>query len=209
MSYGLAVQLTVRHQTARLQDKKTFFMKTKLTLLLLAFSAALMAQRTDKVASDPAVNYDWREGFVNITELNAGLGLGTTSVPYSGNYFGITTVNGYQFTRNIKAGIGIGVQIHNSGTLVPLFVDGRYSFSSVKYVPFLGAAAGWAVSIADLTGQTRVFMNPMAGIRYVAWPKIGVTFAAGFMMQSGGAEGRSSFINFKLGLEFKGKAWDK
>jgi hypothetical protein len=183
-------------------------MRTKLTLLFLAIATGMMAQQTEKIAHDPAVNYDWREGFVNITELNAGLGLGTTSVPYSGSYFGFTTVNGYQFTRNIKAGIGLGVQIHNGGTLFPVYVDGRYSFSSRKYVPFLGAAAGWAVSISSLREETRMFMNPMAGIKYVAWPRIGVTFAAGFMMQSGGSEGRSSFINFKLGIEFKGKDWN-
>jgi hypothetical protein len=184
------------------------FMKTKLTFLFLVFSTALVAQQTDKVAPDPAVNYDWREGFVNITELNAGLGLGNTTAPYSGHYFGITTVNGYQFTRNIKAGIGLGVQIHDGGTLVPVYVDGRYSFSSMKYVPFVAAAAGWAVSLADLTGQTRVFMNPSAGIKYIARPKLGVTFSTGLMMQSGGAEGRSSFVNFKLGIEFKGKDWN-
>ena len=184
-------------------------MKYFLSIILILFlSLTAMSQQTEKIAHDPAVNYDWREGFVNMTEFNAGLGLGTTSVPYSGSYFGITTVNGYQFTRNIKAGIGLGIQIHNGGTLFPVYVDGRYSFSAGKYVPFLAAAAGWAVSPADFIGQTRVFMNPSAGIKYVAWPKIGVSFSAGFMMQSGGSEGRSSFINFKLGIEFKGKDWN-
>jgi hypothetical protein len=183
-------------------------MRTKLTLLFLAIATGMMAQQTEKIAHDPAVNYDWREGFVNITELNAGLGLGTTSVVYSGNYFGITTINGYQFTRNIKAGIGLGVQVHDGGTLFPVYIDGRYSFSSRKYVPFLSADAGWALSFADFTGQTRVFINPSAGIKYVARPKIGITFSAGFMMQSGGSEGRSSFVNFKLGIEFKGKDWN-
>lgn len=182
-------------------------MKTKLILLFLAIATGMMAQQTERIARDPAVNYDWRAGFVNITGLNAGLGLGATNTAYSGNYFGITNVSGYQFTRNIKAGIGVGVQVHNGGTLLPVFVAGRYSFSSNKYVPFLGADAGWAISIADLTGETRMFMNPMAGIKYVALPKVGVSFAAGFMMQSGGSEGRSSFVNFKLGVEFKGKAW--
>jgi hypothetical protein len=182
-----------------------YFLST-ISILFLCLTA--MSQQTEKIAHDPAVNYDWREGFVNITELNAGIGLGTTTALYSGNYFGITTVNGYQFTRNIKAGIGLGVQIHDGGTLVPVYVDGRYSFRSMKYVPFVAAAAGWAVSPSDLTGQTRVFMNPSAGIKYVAWPKLGVTFSAGFMMQSGGAEGRSSFVNFKLGIEFKGKDWN-
>jgi hypothetical protein len=184
-------------------------MKTNLTLFLLAvLFASASAQQTEKVSGDPAVNYDWRAGFINITELNGGLGLGTTSVPYAKDFFGITTVNGYQFTRNIRAGLGVGVQHHNGGTLFPVYADGRYSFNARRYVPFLTLAAGWAVSIDDLTGQTRIFMNPSAGIKFVAYPKIGITFSTGFMMQSGGSEGRSSFVNFKLGAEFKGKTWN-
>src|SRR5665811_1186650 len=109
-------------------------MKYLLTSLLLAITvASAIAQTSDKVASTPALNHDWREGYINITELNAGIGLGATNVPYSKSYFGITTVNGYQFTRNIKAGIGVGVQFHNSGTLFPLYLDARYSFSAQKY----------------------------------------------------------------------------
>ncbi len=46
---------------------------------------------------------------------------------------------GYQFTRNIKAGAGLGVHMHNDGTLFPVFIDARYSFSAQKFVPFIAA----------------------------------------------------------------------
>ena len=183
-------------------------MKKLLTLSIFVITlSTTFAQTTDKVASTPALNHDWREGFMNITELNAGMGLGVTDVPYSKSYFGITTVNGYQFSRNIKAGIGIGIQRHNAGTLFPLYFDGRYSFNAQQYVPFLSAAGGWALSFKDLNGQSRIFINPSMGIRFVSMPKVSITFSTGIMMQSGGGEGRSSFVNFRLGLEFKGKEW--
>ncbi len=183
-------------------------MRTLLTffLLLTAIGTTLSQPRT-KVAAKPALGHDWREGYVNITELTGALGLGNTEVPYSKNYFGITTVNGYQFSRNIKAGIGIGVHKYNGGTLFPLYFDGRYSFSAQQWVPFFAAAAGWALSIDDLNGQSRLFINPSVGVRFVSIPKVAFTFSTGLMMQSGGGESRSSFINFKLGVDFKGKEW--
>ena len=112
-------------------------MKAKLTVIFLVLTiATATAQTSDKVARTPALNYDWNPGFINITELNAGFGLALVDAPYAKNYFGITTVNGYQFTRNIKGGIGLGVLAFNGGTLFPLYVDARYSFQRTGVCPF-------------------------------------------------------------------------
>ena len=198
-------------KTARPQDCRTRAIHLRTTVALL-FTAIIMttaaAQPRTKVAAKPAMGHDWREGYVNITELTGAVGLGSTEVPYSKSYFGITTVNGYQFSRNIKAGIGVGVHKYNGGTLFPLYFDGRYSFSAQQWVPFFAAAAGWALSIDDLNGQSRLFINPSVGVRFVSIPKAAFTFSTGLMMQSGGGESRSSFINFKLGVDFKGKEWN-
>ena len=151
----------------------------------------------------PKINYDWRPGFISITELTGAPGLGITDEPYSKYYYGITTMAGYQFTRNIKAGIGVGVQIHNEGTLFPVYIDARYSFSAQKIVPFLAAAGGVALNLEEVE-QSYLFINPSAGVKWVAANRTGISFSTGLMMMSA-TGGRNSFINFKLGLELKGK----
>jgi hypothetical protein len=180
-------------------------MKTRITFfVMLVISAAAFGQPDKRIARTPAVNYDWKPGYMNITEFVGGPGLGSTTYPYSKYYFGITTVNGYQFTRNIKAGIGLGVHRHNEATLFPAFVDARFNFNSQKVVPFIAAAGGLLLNFEDLTNRTWIFINPSAGVRYVAADRLAVTFSAG-MMTMAGEGNRHSFISFKAGFEFKPK----
>lgn len=182
-------------------------MKALLASLLLAVSTATaFSQVSDKVASTPALNNDWRPGFINITELTGGVGVGLINLPYSKSFFGLTTVNGYQFTRNIRAGIGVGVLAFNGGTLLPVYLDTRYSFNAQEYVPFISAAGGVALSLKDIKGDTRIFINPSVGLKWVAANNIGISFSTGFMAMSGGGF-RDSFVNFRLGVEFKGKEY--
>jgi len=178
-------------------------------IIILALSiTSLDAQLNQKIGRSPAVTSDWQDGYVNITEINGGMGLSITDVPYSKSYFGITNINGYQFSRNVKAGIGVGIQVHNGGTLIPVFADGRFSLSAQEVVPFFGIAGGVAFSPDELNSQSRVFINPSVGVKYVAGAKIGVSFSMGLMTQAGGSEARSSFISFRLGVEYKGKRWN-
>jgi hypothetical protein len=181
-------------------------MKSLLTslLFLTIFLATASTQPDDRVAKTPKLNYDWQPGFVSITELTGAFGLSQTSDELSRYYYGITTVAGYQFTRNIKAGIGVGVHRHNGGTLFPLYLDMRYSFSAQEIVPFFAGAGGIMLDFNKLD-YARVFINPSAGIRYVAANRTAVTFSTGLMVITGGPNARKSFVNFKLGLELKGK----
>jgi hypothetical protein len=59
----------------------------------------------------------------------------------------------------------------------------------------------------DITGldNTRLFLNPSIGLKYLAANRIGVSFSTGLLVSTGGPSERKSFINFKLGLEFKGR----
>ncbi|TFH48767.1 MAG: hypothetical protein E4G92_02990 [Bacteroidia bacterium] len=179
-------------------------MKTLIATLFL--SACILngfSQPRDKVAKTPALNYDWSKGIINITELSGGIGLADTQSQYSKQYFGITNVTGYQFSRNIKAGVGVGLQVHNGGTLFPLYLDARYSFSAQEIVPFIAGAGGLALSFRDITNESRIFINPSVGVKWVAANKTAVSFSTGVIMMSGDYY-RSSFVNFKLGIEFKG-----
>jgi hypothetical protein len=180
-------------------------MKTNLTLFfLLIFLATASGQPEQRVPKSPKLNYDWRPGFVSITEVTGAIGIADTQSDLSKYYYGITTIAGYQFTRNIKAGIGAGIHIHNDGSLFPLYVDLRYSFSAQEIVPFLAGAGGIMLNFNELE-STRVFINPLAGLRYVAANRTALTFSTGLMVTEGGPNARKSFINFKLGLEFKGR----
>jgi len=53
--------------------------------------------------------------------------------------------------------------------------------------------------------NTRVFINPSAGIRYVLANRKALSFSTGVMVTTGGPNARKSFINFRLGVEIKGR----
>ncbi|MBE0675928.1 MAG: hypothetical protein IH591_14825, partial [Bacteroidales bacterium] len=117
-------------------------------------------------------------------------------------YYGITTVAAWQFTRNIKIGAGAGVHVHNEGMLWPVYLDMRYSFYAQQLVPFLSGAGGIMLDFTELE-NTRVFINPSAGIRYLVARQNAVSFSTGLMITTGGANSRKSYLNLRLGLEFK------
>ncbi len=180
-------------------------MRTKLSLLLLLITiAGAYAQPEQRIAKNPKVNYDWRPGFVSTTEIVYGFGLAEDTSPYAKYYYGISSIAGYQFTRNIKAGAGLGIHSHNEGTLFPVFIDARFSFNSQQVVPFISASGGVALSLQDVSTETRIFISPSAGVKWVVANRTGISASMGIMSMSG-ATYRSSFVNFKLGLEFKGK----
>lgn len=164
----------------------------------------LMGQ--DSFANSPNLNHDWRPGMVNITEIGYAFGLADTQTPYSKWAFSLTNITGYQFMRNLKAGIGYGIQKHNEGFLIPLFIDTRVNLSGRYLVPFASAAGGVAMSTEDFENESRIFVNPAVGVRYVLRRKMALNFSAGLLIQEGGAN-RTSFINLRLGVEFKGGRW--
>ncbi len=180
-------------------------MRTKLAFLLLAIlSATAVAQPKDRTAGTAALDYDWRPGFISITEFTGGPGIGATAVPYARYYFGINTMAGYQFTRNIKAGIGIGAHRHNEETMYPLYADARFSLNAREFVPFFSAAGGVALNFSDPENKVWMYINPTAGVKWVAATRTGISLAAGIMSMSGGGS-RHSFVSFRLGVEFKFK----
>ena len=179
-------------------------MRIKLSLLLLVLSGiTLSAQENQRIANTPKVNYDWQPGFVCITEINGGIGLADTGSELSKYFYGITTVTSYQFTRNIKAGAGVGMQVHNGGSLFPLFLDIRANLNSQSVVPFLSGAGGIMLDFSDIMDETRIFINPMVGVRYVAANRTAIAISTGLLVSTGGATDRKSYLNFKLGVELK------
>jgi len=171
-------------------------------LLLTMTIVSAYGQLGGKIGKTPAVTNDWRTGIINITEISGGIGLSETSASYAESYFGLTTIVGYQFSRNVKSGIGVGIQSHNNGFLIPVFLDFRYSLNAQKVVPFIAGSGGVALAPEDINDLSRVFINPVIGVRYVAGKKVALSFSTGVMVMSA-QNYRTSFINFKLGGEFK------
>lgn len=161
-----------------------------------------MAQPSNLIAKHPKVSYDWKPGFLSINEVTGAIGLGITDYDFSKQYYGITTFAGYQFTRNIRTGIGAGLHMHNDGPLFPLYLDIRANLNSQAVVPFFAGSGGVMINFTE-PESTRVFINPAIGIRYVVANRRAISFLTGLMVTTGGANERSSFVNFKLGLELK------
>lgn len=181
-------------------------MKTRLSvLLLLALATGAYGQLDQRIARTPKVNYDWIPGFVTTAELTGAYGLGLVHDDLSKYYYGITAMAGYQFSRNIKAGIGTGIHLHKDGTLFPVYIDFRMNLNSQEWVPYISGAGGVMLDFGNLADESRVFINPLIGLRYVAANRAAFTFATGVMVTTGGSDARKSFLNFKLGLELKGR----
>jgi len=181
-------------------------MKTIISVLLLFVVVTVAYGQPDqRIARTPKVNYDWAQGFVATAELTGAYGLGLIHDELSKYYYGFTATAGYQFSRNIKAGVGTGIHVHNDGTLFPVYIDFRVNLNSQEWVPYISGAGGVMLDFNNLADYTRVFINPLIGVRYVAANRIAVTFATGVMVTSGGPNQRKSFLNFKLGIELKGK----
>ena len=181
-------------------------MRTKLTLILLVITmVTMLAQPDQRIARTPKVTYDWNPGFVTTGEITGAYGLGLVFDELSKYYYGFNATAGYQFSRNIKAGVGTGIHIHNDGTLFPLYIDFRMNLNSQEVVPYISGAGGVMLDFDDLTNETRVFINPLLGLRYIAANRTAVTFATGVMVSTGGPSQRKSFLNFKLGIELKSR----
>jgi hypothetical protein len=165
----------------------------------------VLAQPNDRIARTPKVTYDWNPGFVTTAEITGAFGLGQVYDELSKYYYGFNATAGYQFSRNIKASVGTGIHVHNDGKLFPVYVDFRLNLNSQEWVPYISGAGGVMLDFDNLTDDTRVFINPLIGVRYVAANRTAVTFATGVMVSTGGPNARKSFLNFKLGIELKGK----
>jgi hypothetical protein len=176
-------------------------MKRFVTLIILAFTITFLSysQHSKKMIT-PSYSNVSENGFVNITEINEGVGLSHIDEPKSINYLGFTSVFGNQFTRNIFGGIGIGYFSYDSGKLFPLYLDYRYSFYFKAVTPFIYTSGGLLVALKDFDQLTKIFINPGIGVSRSISSRFEVNLSTGVNVQMGDHVGRASFVNFKLGI---------
>ena len=139
-----------------------------------------------------------------INEINAGIGLGQVNVDYSRNVFGFTNIFGYEFSRQLLAGIGTGVNFYNGGTMIPLYIDMRYSFGKKKTEPFFSADGGMLFTLSDIK-PTGIFINPSFGIHRHLSSKLSFYVSGGYLLQEAPSGMRNSYVVIKGGMGFTGK----
>ncbi len=142
-------------------------------------------------------------GFVNITELSgSSYGLRHAGSPNEDYYYGVTDILGYQIDKRFMVGAGFGFMTYDSSSLIPLFLEVRYTTCFKSINPWLFYDSGFLMDFKNIADGSQMFINPGVGLSLSFSPKIEVTLGAGLMMQMQPSH-RTSFINFKLGVIFR------
>lgn len=177
-------------------------MKVKFSLIsFFLITTAVVTAQYKVLPNRPFTTLNSAPGFVTINEVNFGLGLSGMTYPFSKHFAGVTSVNGYQVNKNIFFGGGIGVYFYESGPLVPLFLDFRYSFNISSITPYVFGDGGLLLNFADLN-TTKLFLNPGLGARYAVNRSVAINIGAGILAQVDGTV-RESFLNLKAGIVYK------
>ena len=176
--------------------------KFSLVLITIVFAAKLITGQTNGHNERFAGIQNSRPGLMNITELNAGFGLGDTDADYAKRFIGLTSILGYGITRNLSAGIGAGLSFYNGGTLVPLFIDLRYIISLGKISAYAFGDGGLLFNTSNSDDEIRYLLNPGLGLKYPIGDNLSANLGAGLFMQATRDKAHDSFVNFKLGVTY-------
>ncbi len=176
---------------------KKLFILSIFALLTISASAQLVR------GNRPYSSISSREGYITINEFNYGIGLGGHTTPFSEQFIGFTSVHAYQVNEIFLVGGGTGVLIYNDGLMIPLFIDMRIRFPFNEFTPYVSGGGGMLINPSDINTNSRMFINPAAGIRYTLSNKMAFTFSGGLWIQMGANVSRASFINIKTGIVYK------
>jgi opacity protein-like surface antigen len=175
--------------------KKLFFL-----LMILLAAATTQSGAQDRVyPNKPFKTLTSDPGYFTLNELSAGIGLGDTKPDYSKSFFGITTIEGYQFNKNMSGGLGTGALFYNGGVLIPLFIDFRYKFNLNPVTPYLYEETGALIMPSDFQ-NSKIFVTLGGGGQYAFTKKLAANFGLGLMVQS--QTNRDTFITFKGGVTY-------
>jgi hypothetical protein len=171
-----------------------------ITLFLAGFMSAVFAQEVLRYEK-PLVLLSAEKGYITITEFTVGVGVGVVDAPYARHFFGLSTIHGYQLNKSMIVGGGTGINFYNGGALMPLFLDFRYRIYVSRVTPYVVANGG---VLLDFSGKkdTRIFINPSAGVSYTLKPKLALSFGTGIFVQWGDIA-RDTYINLRTGIIYK------
>ncbi len=148
-----------------------------------------------------------KSGYTNITELTFGKSLETTTSTINNGYstyvdetefdrinngpsIGLQTINGYQFSPYISAGLGLGINIYSGLVMLPVFAAVRVNFMASRLTPFAAIEAGYAYSRKEVVGGSLandskggVMFAPAIGVKFFVIPKMALNLSLGFRYQ--------------------------
>lgn len=185
-------------------------MKKLVVILVFTLACIVAFGQKPLFPKRQAVTLNPNSGYVNINELNYGYGLGALTGPYSKQYFGLTTMHGYQLNiyglhlnRSFLAGAGAGVLFYEGGPLIPFYLDFRYMWNLKGISPFIYEDSGVLLNFEDLIAGAKMFINPGAGAKLKISGSLAASLGAGLFVQMGTNASRDSFVNLKVGVVFK------
>lgn len=177
-----------------------------LLVLIALISASVSAQRGERLPRPVIPSpYKYVPGWVSITDVTYGFGLSETNDPNNPcdkSFVSLTSVLSYQISRNFTTGGGFGLMFNEDRFFVPAFLNGRYNFSMPggNFIPYLNADAGALLNFMDFNKETRFFVHPSAGVRYVINSYVSATGGLGILTHTGPYTGRNSFFTIRLGI---------
>jgi hypothetical protein len=174
--------------------------------------AQTVTQQEEKIITDSIAEASKPEppvlvkesGFISITELGGGFGLGDVSAEYSKSLISFTTIAAFKVNDHFLTGLGTGVHAYNGGSLIPLYIDMRYTFKQSKFTPFITADGGVLFNLQDFN-SSGLFINPAFGIEKKLTERVSLHLSTGILVKEPPDWLKASFINFKGGLNFRGK----
>ena len=153
---------------------------------------------------------DPQSGYINLNEFTGAYGLGSTDVPYSKYFYGLTTIHGYEFNikpfninTGLAVGAGAGMLFYGDGTIFPLFLDLRYTLNFNKISPFVFGSGGLLLNFDDLNELSKLYANAGAGLKIKISSKVALNIGPGLLVQFGKDDSRDAFVNLKAGVSFK------
>mgnify|MGYP001181028958 CR=1 FL=1 len=177
-----------------------------LSILLIIISVTVIGQgRRRSMTTNP------NSGYANFNEAAAGYGLGTTSLPNSGYYYGGITTHGYQLNiygfnvnQSFFAGLGSGALFHEGDPLIPLYLDLRFFWNIKNISPYLMGEGGFLFNPNDVDKKTLLMINAGGGVQFNFSDNFSVNLGPGIGIQMG-VDGRRSFAFARVGLNFKAR----
>lgn len=144
-----------------------------------------------------------RPGLMNITEINAGIGLYLVNEDYAKRVVNLTSILGVGLTKNLTGGIGVGVSLYNGGTVVPLFADFRYFFNLGKTRFFVLGEGGIFLNSNKTEDTPKYLVSPGIGVMLPVSKNLSINLGAALFTQFRQKDiGHDSFVNIKLGMTY-------
>lgn len=185
-------------------------MKKLITILVFTLAGAVALCQKPSGSKHHSVTLNPNSGYININELHYGYGFGGTNRPYSKQFYGLTTMHGYQLNiyglhinHSLLGGIGTGILFYNVGPLFPLYLDLRFVWNSKKISPFLFGNSGLLLNFEDLNMKTKIFINGGGGVLLKIDDSLSASFGTGLFVQMGNNTFRDAFVNLKMGVVYK------